>query len=200
MDRRTLITLLSILWLYPAHGQGLRPEPGPIDTIGYPYNHRDIRNLEKVIHYIDPSAEVQLLVFGGVKYIAFSAREKEGSDKAELTIAILNIAKRPETFVTRDLYIPRKTFKKLKALWTRELLNTRYREIPDSQERDGLIYHLASRSPLHNEAMAGYFTSGDPVTPSLSKVLRTLDIIRELAETPHLTPEADNKLIAQLGK
>lgn len=198
MDRLTLIAL-SVLWLYPAHGQGLRPEPGPIETIGYPYNHRDIRNLEKVIHYIDPSAEVQLLMFGGVKYIAFSAREKEGSDRAELAIAILNIAKKPETLVTRDLYIPRKTFKKLKALWTKELLNTRYLKAPDSQERDGLLYHLASKNPVHNQAMAGYFTTGDPATPSLSKVLKALDIIRELAETPHLTPEAENKLIAQLG-
>lgn len=139
-------------------------------------------------------------MFGGVKYIAFSVTEKEGSDRAELTIAILNIARKPETFVTRDLHIPHKTFQKLKSLWSRELLNTRYREVPESQIRDGLIYHLASKNPVHNQAMAGYFTTGDPVTPGLSKVLKVLDIIIELAETPHLTPEVENKLIAQLGK
>ncbi|PTX98187.1 hypothetical protein DB345_04965 [Spartobacteria bacterium LR76] len=199
MARASFIAIASLLVLQATQGQDLRPERSPIEMLTMLSYGTLLQDFSQVIAHVNPAAEIQLLSYGHAKIIAFSIHEMKDKGTAELIIAILDISRKNTPVSTRQLRIPLSTFESLKKLWSEELRRTAYHDAPPSTitTRDALFYHLAIQTDC--QSYAGYFTSSVHPTAFTTRIITIVDAMTELAETPHLTPEAENKLIARLA-
>ncbi len=195
--RSAALSFLTILCA--VHGQDLRPERSPIEMLSMLNHGTMFQDFRRVVERIDPAAEIQFLSYGRNKIVALSLREVKTQEKAELLIALLDIYKKPATVLTRQLQVPKSTFESLKKLWSEELRKTAYHDEHASNItiRDALFYHLAIQT--EGQSYAGYFSTPIHPTPFTTRIISIADTATELAETPHLTPEAEGKLIGQLG-
>lgn len=193
------VAVSFLIILCTVHGQDLRPERSPIEMITMLSQGTLFQDFRRVVERIDPAADIQFLSYGQSKIVALSLREAKTQETAELLIALLEINKKPATVLTRQLQVPNSIFKSLKKLWSGELRKTAYREEPPSNVtmRDALFYHLAIQT--EGQSYAGYFSTPIHPTAFTTRIGSISDIATELAESPHLTPEAENKLIGQLG-
>jgi len=199
MTRASLIAIAFVLALQTSRGQDLRPERSPIEMLTMLSHGTLFQDFRKVVERIDPAAEIQLLSYGRAKIIAFSVHETKDEGTAELIIAILDIGRKNAPISTRQLQVPQSSFESLRKLWSEELCRTACLDTPPSNitTRDASFYHLAIQTD--GQSYAGYFTTPVHPTAFTTRIITIVDAMTELAETPHLTPEAENKLIGQLG-
>lgn len=198
MIRMRSAAVSFLIILCTAQGQELLPERSPIEMITMLSHGTLFQDFRQVVERIDPAADIQLLSYGHDKILALSLREVKTQENVELLIALLDINKKPATVLTRRLQVSNSTFEILKKLWSEELRKTAYHDERPSNAtiRDALFYHLAIQ--FEGQSYAGYFSTPIHPTAFTTRIISIADTATELAESPHLTPEVENKLIGHL--
>lgn len=175
----------------------LRPEDGPIMQNAISSgNKRLAEYIEIATRKIDRFAEVQGLFYAAENQIvAFSIR-KATEETGRVIVTVVRDRNASPEIVMREFDISAGLCREIAALWFGELKKTGYSDLPRSEWRDDVIFHLAAY--VNDQLYSGFFNGAEAEGNRLARIAEFCTEIVRTCELPQVDAAVEARWKAAL--